>query len=141
MTEEAMKLDIAIYLRGDELEPSSVTTLLGVQPTRAQYKGQKSVTSTNREVIAKTGMWVLAATTTSADLSELISELAEKVGAKGSSLKEIAGVQDAYVDVFIAVDAEEDGGGNCEFQLASQDIVTLETLGLPIRFSVAVVNP
>lgn len=53
----------------------------------------------------------------------------------------IPGVEDAYVDVFIATKSRNDGGGTCEFELSAQNIASVRELGLPVRFTVAVVKP
>jgi hypothetical protein len=55
-------------------------------------------------------------------------------------LTDIAGVQEAYVDVFVAADADDDGGGTCEFQLSQENVRALNRLGIPVQFTVAVVK-
>ena len=45
-----------------------------------------------------------------------------------------------FLDVFIAIDADTDGGGTCEFELTPQDVAELTRLGLPVRFTVTVVK-
>ena len=91
-------------------------------------------------VVAKTGLWALVAKTESGDLPVHIQELASKIGDGGPVLTDIAGVQEAYVDVFVAVDADDDGGGTCEFQLSQENVRALDRFGIPIQFTVAVVR-
>jgi hypothetical protein len=143
MTKEKFKILAAIYLKGDALDPSRVSDLLGVSPSRSRHKGQKSHTSTDLEVTAKTGLWALEIEkdADSIDLPIAIGELIRKVGTRVSDLKTIPGLEDAYVDVFIATDADGDGEGTCTFELSEQNLAALKSIGLPIHFTVAVVKP
>jgi hypothetical protein len=135
MSKEEYKLDVTIYLRGDDLDPSSVSTSLGISPSKSQYKGEKRVTSTNREFVTKIGVWALAAETKSSSLSVHIDELRSKIGGKGPLIN-IVGVQEAYLDVFMSKTSDDTGSGTCEFQLSSESIKALESLGLPVQFTV-----
>jgi len=138
------KIIVGLYLRGDDLDPVFVSEKLGVSPSRSQYKGERKVTSTNCEYIAKIGMWALIEESDTSDTSVLsvhIDQLASKVGMGGITFRDIEGVQEAYVDVFIAADADEDGEGTYEFQLNGQNVTVLHQLGLPVRFTVAILTP
>ena len=140
MMEPDYLFDVAIYLRGDDLDPDHVSTVLGIAPSKSQSKGQKKVTSTNQVVVAKIGLWALVAETKSSDLPVLIQELALKIGDHGPVLTGIDGVEEAYVDVFVATHVDDDGGGTCEFQLSQENVRALDRLGMPVRFTVAVVR-
>ena len=141
MIESAHKLEIAIYLRGDDLNPSYVSALLGLEPSRSQFKGEKKITSTNKEFVARVGFWALAAEATSNDLAALVGAFVSRIENRGVVFAEITGVQEAYVDVFFAVDADDEGGGTCAFQLSQENLRSLERLGMPVRFTAAVVRP
>lgn len=130
---------VSIYLLGDELNPDSVTVLLGVEPNESHRKGKRWTTSTNKEVIERTGIWVVSAKTTSNDLHRVLGDVTSKIDENAPLLKELAGVDEAYLDVFIAIDADTDGGGTCEFELSPQDLAELGRLELPVRFTVTVV--
>ena len=131
---------VSIYLLGDELDPDSVTALLGLKPDEFHRKGKRWTTSTNREVIERTGIWVVSAKTTSNDLNRVIGDVASKIDANAPFLMQLPGVEEAFLDVFIAIDADTDGGGTCEFELTPQDVAELTRLGLPVRFTVTVVK-
>lgn len=138
------KIVVGLYLRGDDLDPAFVSKKLGVSPSRSQYKGERKVTSTNREYATKIGMWALIAESDTSDTSVLcdhINQLISKVGIPPTTFLNIEGVQEAYVDVFIAADADEDGEGTYEFQLSNQNMAALHQLDLPVRFTVALVSP
>ena len=55
-------------------------------------------------------------------------------------IRNMVGVQEAYVDIFIATRADEDGEGVCEFELDSDIFAFIGKLGLPVRFTVEVVK-
>jgi hypothetical protein len=140
MMQPDYKFVVAIYLRGDDLDPTYVTSVLGVEPWRYQSKGEAKITSTNRKFVTKIGLWALVAKTESSDLSAHIEELSSKIGNNISALTKITGVEEAYLDVFVTLDADDDGGGTCEFQLDHENLQTLVRFGMPARFTVAVVK-
>lgn len=136
-------LHVAIYLRGDTLDPDLVSRRLGVLPSRSQRKGEKRLLPDNREVATKTGMWTLSLEKDSnaIDLSEAVEQLINEIGAQHSTLTSIPGVEEAYLDVFISTAPDSDGEGNFEFQLTERNIGALQALGLPVHFTVAVIRP
>jgi hypothetical protein len=73
-------------------------------------------------------------------LVALANELISKIGGGQSTLLSIDGVEEAYFDVFVAINADEDGGGTCEFQLSKENLCALERIGVPAHFTVAVVK-
>ena len=132
-------IDVSIFLRGDELDPKSISNKLGVTPSSSQYANEKRISSSNQEYVTKIGVWELAAESRSFILSDHINELTAKLKS-ANYLRHIEGVQEAYVDVFIASDADEDGEGTFEFELSEENIAALAQIGLPIRFTAALVK-
>jgi hypothetical protein len=66
--------------------------------------------------------------------------LSSQVASCKGSLANLDGVQDAYIDVFVAVDANDDGGGTWEAELGAESIERLVGLGISVRFTAAVVR-
>ena len=132
--------NVTIYLRGDDLDPAHVSTVLGIAPSKSQSKGQKKVTPTNHAVVANIGLWALVTETKSSDLPVLIQELASKIGDREPVLTGIAGAEEVYVDVFVVTHVADDGGGTCEFQLNPENVRALDRFGMPVHFTVAVVR-
>jgi hypothetical protein len=133
-------ISVSLYLRGANLDPKLVSEKLGINPSSAQYKGEKKITSTNREYVAKIGVWELDADTKSPALSDHLDQLTSMINTQGIAIRSIAGVDEAYIDIFIAADANEDGGGTLEFELNKENIAALERLGLPIHYTVTHVD-
>jgi hypothetical protein len=137
------KIIVGLYLRGDDLDPTLITKKLGINPSRSQYKGEKKTTSTEQEYVAKIGMWAVIEESDTSDTSILsahINSLASKVKMGGTIANGLDGVQEAYIDVFIAKDSDEDGEGTCEFELSKEDFTALKHSGLPVRFTVSIVK-
>lgn len=131
---------VSVYLKGDHLDPGDLTTRFGVEPTQSHRRGSPRLTSSNRKLLEKTGLWALSIKSESKELSEMLEELANKFSKDAAALVPASGVDEAYIDVFIAVSAEDDGGGTSEFDLSQECLSALARLGLPARFTVAVVR-
>lgn len=140
MNEMDMKIDVSVYLRGDSLDPLVVSALLGIEPSKSQRKGECWRTSSNREVTAKIGVWAIVSGASSSGLQAILEEVTTRFRDNRINLSEIADVEEAYVDVFVAIDAEADGGGTCNFQLSKENVSALDALGLPVQFTVAVIK-
>jgi len=147
MGDEMMKrvdypLQLSIYLKGDALDPEKLTAMLGVDATKSHAKGKRWITTAQREVIEKTGLWALVLRGNDDEgLSGLVLRMRASLGNRSVSLDALPGVQEAYLDVLVMVDADDDGGGACEFALNKTSIAYLNAIGLPVQFTVAVVVP
>jgi hypothetical protein len=133
-------IEVTIYVWGDALDPANVSSYIGTEPSLSRRKGEKRTTRTHREIAAKTSVWTLTAETEAEDLSAHIQELASKVDTRCSQVNGVAGVEGAYVDIFVAVSADSDGGGKYDFHLSQQDICALQRIGLPVEFMLDVVK-
>jgi hypothetical protein len=47
-------------------------------------------------------------------------------------------VHDAYIDIFVAADSDDDGEGTCEMALTDSQMKALSIYALPIRFTVRI---
>lgn len=131
----------AIYLKGNSLSPENVTRLLGIQPTDCHVFGETWLTFTGKEVRAKTGLWtyeISSESDKSKHLEAALAELALMFG--GHKLSTIEGAEEAYVDIFLATDADPDGGGSADFEIKAGVIAALAETGAPLRLTVSVVR-
>lgn len=138
MTTLAPKIIVAVYLRGDLLKPESVSQVLGVKPSRFQEKGELRITSTNRSFHTKVGLWGLISQSDSSAISDHIDELVSKLGNPVIPLKEIDGVQEAYLDIFMAIASDDEAEKTVDFELSSEQMEKLNRLGLPVRVTITV---
>jgi hypothetical protein len=58
---ELARTTVSLRIVGEALNPSEITRLLGVEPTRSARRGDTSRISSGREVIARFGSWLLDA--------------------------------------------------------------------------------
>lgn len=130
-------LIVALYLRGDLLDPDLVTQSVGIEPSKAQRKGERLVTSTGHEVIAKLGLWALVVESDSSSLDAHLTRLADSLP-PGLALSSIVGVEEAYVDIFVALASDTDGDARCELDVSPKSLELLARLGLPVRITVTV---
>jgi hypothetical protein len=131
-------IEVTIYVWGNSLDPATVASYLGVEATFSRKQGEKRTSRSLREITAKTGVWAFTATTEAEDLSIHIQELASKIGVRASKVSSLPGVEGAYVDVFVAVSADDDGGGKYGFRLSLRDLSALQEMNLPIEFTLDV---
>lgn len=129
-------LDVGLYLRGSDLNPEVVTSALGVDASKSRVRGEKSLTSTNQEITAKTGLWFLDISTESSSLRDRLAWLTQELGRFSGSLTSIPGVQEAEISVFIALADNDRGGGEYEFDLGPTDLASVSKLGAPITFAI-----
>jgi len=137
MTNHDSKCEVALYLRGHDLDPSHVSSVLGIKPTLSQHRGERHITSTNKEFVTKLGVWAIVSQEESANLSRFIERIGHELGALDHSLNEIGGVEEAYLDFFVSMSANEDGGGECKFELDRCSTEVIRKLGVPVHFTIA----
>ena len=130
----------SIVIRGLELDPRTVSEKIRVEASRVQRKGDTKITSTHKLVVAKIGLWELGSGIESNDICGHIDKLAAKISGKADLIKSIDGVSEAYLDVFIAADADPDGEGTVYLNLGSECINNLYAIGLPAKFEIAVIK-
>ena len=131
--------EISIYLKGVNLNPEDVTNQIGTCPTSSQKKGDKSSTPTGAMVEKKTGLWSLSVAS-SEGTSGLLGQLVTRLTKNKSSLAELPNVEEAYIDVFVAVYVDDSGGEKAEFHFDEKCITALCELRLPVYFSVSLIN-
>ena len=58
MIDETIPLYAAsVYLRGENLNPEYVTSIIGLLPSKSQLNGEERTTSTNKKYKTKIGVW------------------------------------------------------------------------------------
>ncbi|MEN4904664.1 DUF4279 domain-containing protein [Luteimonas sp. TWI1437] len=131
---------ISVYLKGDHIDPEQISRLLMVESDRAHKKGKRWTTKSGAEVVEKTGIWVLSFKGEAIEgIGSAIASIAQRLLRADVDLDRLPGVEIAYVDLLVLVEANEEGGGDCAFQLDVTSISALAELGLPFEFTAAVV--
>ena len=140
MDESEPLVSVSLILRGDRLDPAQVTSMLGIAGSKMQRKGEKWRTSTNHEVTAKIGLWILNAKMESMVLHDQVSWLRQQLGSATCLPLLIPGVEMAEIDVFIALGSNDHGGGDYESQLTPEDLAWISGLGVPICFALTYIS-
>jgi hypothetical protein len=124
-------VEVAIYLCGKRLQPAHVSQVLNLQPSKSQTKGGPTCHST--KFIAKVGLWALVAQSHSTVVSDHIEELLKKIGSPPTPLDEIDGVEAAQMDVFVAV--EDDDEKTIQIVIPRSQLKEIVQLGLSAQFT------
>lgn len=135
MTYKDPKLIVALYLRGEHLDPDLVTQRVGIEPSKMHKKGDTHVTSTGHKVTAKHGLWALVIEVDSLSLDDHLLRLEGSLP-PDLSPSSIGGVEDAYFDVFVAMTSDADGDAECELEVSPKLLALLASFGLPVRITV-----
>lgn len=136
---EDILINVSLKLWGETLNPSYITEQLGVEPSDTQMKGETKTTSTGYVVTAKIGMWCFSTKDDglkNSNLTDHIGFLRTRFVSSGAKIRNLLGVEDACVDIFIAIDGEENGT-ECYFEMSSANLLELQHFGIPIRFTIA----
>jgi len=125
---------VAIYLRGEKLDPEQVSKRLNIRPSESQKKGGFKPRS--KRFIAKFGMWVLRLQSDSRPIAEMIDELLHKIGNPPARLDKIENVEDAHLDIFFGKD-ENGEKEDVEVALTKSQVARLNQLGLSVCLTIA----
>lgn len=133
-------IDVALYLRGDAIDPVLITNSLGVDPSKAHTKGAKRRIASGAELISKTGLWELTSEEQSTSVSKHLSWIQERIRYSDKSLLSLPGVTDAELNVFIALGIQKDGAETYETALSVAQLSWLSTIGASLSISVIYVE-
>lgn len=135
MSTQDKKVIAGVYFKGPDLDPQSITAALGINPSNSHPYGETKRTSSGAVFSTKTGLWALVVDRDSAEVSDVLETLLVSLG-KQSTLANLAGVREAYFDVFVALTSDDDGEGSCTMELNPAMLSELLSYGLPVRFTV-----
>ena len=128
MNSERPLITVAIYLSGNDLDPTYVTKALGVKPMIAQKRG--GLKPGSQRFIAKIGMWAIKVKSESQSVSSLADRLLRKLQKRSMRLNTLRGVDKAHLDVLIAYDDEK--RHSVDFVLNNRQLTKASALGLSI---------
>ena len=136
MTESNELIILAIYLKGDNLAPEYVSSVIGLTPDRCQQRGGPHFSGGHG--IAKVGMWAIFSKSNSKDIVDHVENLLKPFASNSINLCNIEGVKEAYLDIFVGSDLEENEHKSFEIALGNNALSRLNKLGLDVRISFAV---
>ncbi len=133
-----MLVAVSLYLWGTKIDPQRLTELLGVPPSTARAKGEARTLSTQQVVTARIGVWEFSTDPelSSVVLADHLDLLRSRFGPTWAMIADLPDVEEACVDVFVAINAKADGTEG-SFEMSPKNLSDLQQLGLPVRFTVA----
>jgi hypothetical protein len=131
--------ELALYLRGEQLDPTALTALLEVTPSTTRTRGQTRVLSSGQSVVTKIGVWHLKVRAGSP--TECVSALASRFGGRLPDLSRLPGVEDAFLDMLVLFDPDKNQGSDVRVEWAPAALRQLAECGLPLQITFGVVDP
>jgi hypothetical protein len=127
---------VSLYLKGSKLEPDVITSLLGIEPTKSRHSGPLE---NEASVDAKyaTGLWVRSIDFQSVSAVPFLQELLETLIHSGVDLSTLPGVEEAFIDLFIARECVEDGRLDVFLSFPNQvfELLTRTKLSFQLTFA------
>ncbi|MCX7564389.1 DUF4279 domain-containing protein [Xanthomonadaceae bacterium XH05] len=130
---------ISIYLKGDNIDPQHLTDQLGIIPTRSHRKGHTWITASGKEVVERTGIWVLSIRSPEG-VSSALCELASKLTLGRIALRDMTGIEESFIDIFMTSNPDKSGGGTVEFNLDDEGAAAINKIGLPLQFTITFIQ-
>jgi hypothetical protein len=127
---------VALYLKGDKLQPDVITSLLGIEPTKARGSGQlRSKSGYDGKRVG--GLWEFSVDFQSEGAVPVLEKLLETLVRSGVDLSRLPGVDEAFIDFFISREALEDGQLDVSLSFPSPVIELLARTKLRFQFTFA----
>lgn len=135
-------ISVALYIRGDALDPAHVTKMLDVQPTDSRAKGDKH--GREGKYTARNGFWVVKLEAKVATFRECIDAVSRLVDDLIDLLRpcpddfasQFPGCE-TFVDVFATGDDGQQHDSRYHFALAAGQLHEISRMGADLRVTIA----
>lgn len=136
--EDVSSPSVSVWVRlwGERLDPAMVTAVLGVPGTKMAKKGSVSVTSEGKQVVAKTGRWILHSGVESEVLLDHIVWLRNALRHATEPPFRIDGVDMVEVDVFVALGSDGERVRDYQSKLSKDELAWITGLGATLHLTV-----
>lgn len=128
---------VSLYVKGKDLIPDDVTRSLDVFPTRSQVKGEHRTTPSGASYTKKNGSWVFEVESNSENLDDHLDILFESINFDKDKLKDVGGVEEVFLDIFITKNVDTDGYASFNFTINPNRIEKLNKWNIPVEFTIA----
>jgi len=126
------KCDVALWIRGDDLVPDEITTLLGHPPSSSSAKGATIVNSKGEQLrTARTGTWSLSIESRVDDVEDVILELLGRLPEEPSLWLQLSRRYRTYVNCALFLDCWNRG-----FELSPEACQALSARYLTVGFDI-----
>ena len=136
------------------MNPETMSRVLGIpsrrpsdagrahpRPWLRAHGGTRPPSATaKRAAVTRTGVWRLTAAADSSVIADHVADLLARIPVDRGPLDAVDGVQEAFIAIAVTIPAEDDGRGDCEFDVSAELMAGLARVGLPIRVTVDVIK-
>jgi Domain of unknown function (DUF4279) len=135
-------ISVQLFVQGDHLQPSVITTLLGVVPQVANALGDTWTSPTGKVHVKKVGLWKwgVSEDAQGADLSVLVARFCEPLTRLTEVVSQLPGAERTWIDVFVCHEPEKDSSSEVDFSLSPAALRALCAFQLPVEFTTSVVT-
>jgi hypothetical protein len=131
---------VALYIHGDDLNPSEITDRLGVTPDVARRKGDRRQLVSGSIATQKTGVWSRQLDTDAAGISAAALQLVAEFEASEQRLDLLPGVEAVTIDIYCALGVDEINSNNLSFVLPQTVVERISKLGADINVTLSVAS-
>lgn len=138
-----MLISVRIYFQGNDLEPSVLTSLLGVEPSRSHKLGEERTNRHGKVLAAKIGLWTWQSTdrAEAMTLNDHVQKLWAAFKESADRVSTLPSVESAWIDVHVLHDEHATDSDEACFELDTEALLVLSQFGLPVEFTVGFVAP
>ena len=130
--------ELDLILRGEQLEPATVSGLLGMTPTRTRRRGERQVSPSGRTYETKVGVWRLKAE--GATPGACVAALLSRFGGRLPDLSKLPGVSDAFLDLLVLFELGGSEGDEIQLEWEPAALEQLARFRIPLVITFAVVG-
>ena len=135
MKQLGTQVAVSLYVVGDELDPSQVTSFFGAEPSLIRRKGQEWVGPSGRRTVPRTSSWSLELPLKSEPLNDQLINLISRLSSR-RGVQTLKGVEEAFVDIYVSAAADASGESKVAFDIKPSAIQAMAELGLDVRLTV-----
>jgi hypothetical protein len=131
MDEARSSISVALYLRGYDLDPIAVSKALRTKPDKSQYRGERQFGTEGRSYVRNIGLWAIVAKLEpeSNSVTDYIDVLLSRIDFDRKAISKLSGLEEVYVDIFVAKMSDDDGGGTWELEISAAQMAKLSQIG------------
>jgi Domain of unknown function (DUF4279) len=133
MKKETRLICVWLTFRGSELNPDTISNNLNLHPSKSHRKGLPKQNSPS--VLAKTGLWRLEVPSKSASIEDHVDAVLEKLNGVNMDLSSMEGVNESFIDIFIAQYDENKNRSSSYLIINKKQIQRIASLGLEIQIT------
>jgi hypothetical protein len=137
-----MLISLQLFVQGDDLLPQSITEQLGISPGHAYAMGEEWTTGQGAIRLRPTGLWKwgISKEHDDPDLTLIVKNFCQAIAHQAGNIREIPGVERAWIDIFICKEVAEGESSDVAFNLDSVSLKELSKLNLPMEFTTGTVK-